>query len=655
VARTAQEAERRFGTQTRTLEPLYSLADFCYLVRREVIATIGAADEGYGLGPCWEMDYNIRAARAGFRGVWACAAFVHRAPFTARRRREEARRFEASKHRYQDKVCALRLRGTKPTYEPHCRGDACEHFAPSGMLQFALPLPAAAPLAEASSPRPPVEPRSELSPGQAPAGRLPAPGGGSISVREDTLVSCIMPTYNRRGFVPQAVRCFLSQDYTTTELLIVDDGTDPIRDCLPDDPRIRYAHLDHKLTIGAKRNLACGQARGTVIVHWDDDDWYPPWRVRAQLRALLDHPADLCGSSTLFYYEIATDRSWRYAYAGRGAPWLAGNTLAYRKSLWDRGHFADLQVGEDTRFVWNAAARSVFDLADPALCVGMIHPGNTSPKITGGSYWRPQPGAAIHELLGGDLLSYRTRPSRESADAATPLVSCIMPTYNRRAFVALALRGFLSQEYPNKELLIVDDGTDPVRDLVEGMPSVHYLRLTRRGSIGGKRNLACREARGEIIAHWDDDDWYGPERLRYQAAPILSGDADLSGLENSYMLDICSGQFWAMSRELHRRMFEGDIHGGTLMYRRAFLEQGLRYPEVNLAEDALLIRRALAGGKRLARLDNPALFIYMRHRKNAWRFEPGHFLEEAGWQRIAPPTSFPPATLDAYRAAVTTR
>src|SRR5262245_25761288 len=55
IARTAQEAALRFGGEVRTLEPLYSLADFCYVVRREVVGTIGAADESYSLGPCWEM------------------------------------------------------------------------------------------------------------------------------------------------------------------------------------------------------------------------------------------------------------------------------------------------------------------------------------------------------------------------------------------------------------------------------------------------------------------------------------------------------------------------------------------------------------------------------------------------------------------------
>jgi GT2 family glycosyltransferase len=125
VIRTAAKAVQRFNRTWRTLEPLYSLADFCYAVRREVVEAIGGADEGYGLGPCWEMDYNIRAARAGWQGVWACAAYVYRSPVTVRRRRDEALYFEVSKRRYQDKFCGARLRGEKKDYRSHCRGDAC--------------------------------------------------------------------------------------------------------------------------------------------------------------------------------------------------------------------------------------------------------------------------------------------------------------------------------------------------------------------------------------------------------------------------------------------------------------------------------------------------------------------------------------------------
>jgi GT2 family glycosyltransferase len=193
IARTAQQARKQFGTIAVPLEPLHSLADFCYAVKRELVEAIGAADESYQFGPCWEMDYNVRAHRAGFRGVWARASYVHRSPFSARRAREEAHFFEASKRRYQDKFCGLRLQGARPDYEPHCRGDACEHFAPPRLVKLYLPLPDATTLHRS------VEP----------------------------LVSCIMVTRNRPEFVLQSIRYFERQDYANRELIIVDDGDEP--------------------------------------------------------------------------------------------------------------------------------------------------------------------------------------------------------------------------------------------------------------------------------------------------------------------------------------------------------------------------------------------------------------------------------------------
>jgi glycosyltransferase involved in cell wall biosynthesis len=106
-----------------------------------------------------------------------------------------------------------------------------------------------------------------------------------------------------------------------------------------------------------------------------------------------------------------------------------------------------------------------------------------------------------------------------------PLISCIMPTYNRRSFVPQAIFYSLHQNYPNKELIIVDDGDDAVGDLVPADERIRYIRSPGRQSIGLKRNLACEEARGSIIAYWDDDDWYA-SWWPYETAEIqrLMGD-----------------------------------------------------------------------------------------------------------------------------------
>ena len=647
VADAAREAERRFCGANRTLEPLYSLADFCYVVRREVIERVGGADERYGLGPCWEMDYNIRAARAGFRGVWASTAYVHRSPFTTRRRIQELQRFEASRHLYQDKFCGRRLRGSHGSYRLHCSGDVCPNFAPSDLVAIYRPLdggiaavPAPSPSCGACSSQDTTSEQIQNRPAIAVADEAP-------------LVTCIMPTADRPAFVPQAIRAFQRQDYPRSELLIVDDGAGSIEGCVPSSDRIRYLRVTDRRTIGAKRNLACAEARGELILHWDDDDWYPPSRIRRQMTALLERRVDLCGTSTLMFYDASADRAWEYRYEPNGVKWVCGTSLLYRKAFWQRHKFSDIQVGEDAQFIWSGMGASLFDMRDSTLCVAMVHKGNTSPKDTAATFWHSRPASQVHELLGDDVWLYRTASPADRT--GMPLVSCIMPTYNRRRLVPLAVRLFHQQDYPSRELIVIDDGDDPVEDLVGRAEGVRYFRLPGRKSIGAKRNFGCEQARGDIIAHWDDDDWYAPDRLRYQVGPIVAGVADITGLDSGPVLDVTTASFWTTRHDLHRRMFAGNVHGGTLVFRRQLLTSGIRYPDVSLAEDAWLLQMLQLKGSRLRRLSNPGVFVYVRHDRNAWReYAPGTFIDPKGWERVAPPASFPDDALASLQAAVTT-
>ena len=138
VRRDAALLATRFGSSARSLAPLYSLGAFCYAVRREVVEAIGQADPAYGEGPCWEMDYNARAARAGFAGLWVGAAYVYRPPGPAHVVRRQGELLKQNTYLYQDRLCGLQLRNERTDYEPHCLGDACEHFAPEGLVDREL-------------------------------------------------------------------------------------------------------------------------------------------------------------------------------------------------------------------------------------------------------------------------------------------------------------------------------------------------------------------------------------------------------------------------------------------------------------------------------------------------------------------------------------
>ncbi|MCX8560175.1 glycosyltransferase family 2 protein [Mycolicibacterium mucogenicum] len=216
------------------------------------------------------------------------------------------------------------------------------------------------------------------------------------------LVSCIMPTYNRRRFVPGAIRYFLKQDYPNRELVIVDDGPDCVADLVPDDPMIRYVQLPGRHTIGAKRNIACEHATGELIAHWDDDDWSAPWRLTYQVKMFGGLDTDVCGLSALYFSDPDGGRAWLYKYPSGRRPWVAGGTFCYRRRLWAQAPFPDTSYAEDNGYLWHGKTKSVGVLDDSSFYVARVHGGNTCQKDVRDSWWHPLRVAEVAAVMGSD-------------------------------------------------------------------------------------------------------------------------------------------------------------------------------------------------------------------------------------------------------------
>jgi glycosyltransferase involved in cell wall biosynthesis len=216
-------------------------------------------------------------------------------------------------------------------------------------------------------------------------------------------VSCVMPTRDRRPFVARAIAYFLRQDHPDRELVIADDGDDPVSDLARGSPLIRYVWLERRLVLGEKRNVVNDLTEGEILLHWDDDDWSAPNRISRQVSLLQATGADLCGAGDQVYYRPSTDRAWRYRYPQRDC-WVAGNTLCYLRSRWKEHPFEPVPEGEDNRFV--RAGRRPVEVAG-VFHIGILHPGNASPKRTYGSRWSHEPAATVHRHLGPDLALYR--------------------------------------------------------------------------------------------------------------------------------------------------------------------------------------------------------------------------------------------------------
>jgi hypothetical protein len=365
------------------------------------------------------------------------------------------------------------------------------------------------------------------------------------------------------------------------------------------------------------------EAKGPIIATWDALTWYAPDRLAQQVRELMSTSAQrLVGASVLGY-----DPQLRLARSLHDPATLEQATLIARAHAWDQ--FA------------TPARRG--ERGDLAVRFGPV----------GGDRETSDPGALgdVAALIGSELDAYAVAVVTASFRAPwQPAVSCLMPTYNRRPFVARAIRYFRQQDYPDKELVVIDDGEDRVEDLVPtDDPSIRYLRLDQRATIGRKRQIACEAADGDVMVQWDDDDWYGPTRVSRQVAPLASGTADISGILKGYLMDLPAFRFYRGGPPLHDGYLHSWIIAGTLAFTRHAWRSSGGYPDTSLGEEVSLLRQVSERGGRVAPIVNDGMYVCVRHSANSWRLYYDADRGPGGWTELAPPDFIPAEDLGFYR------
>lgn len=165
-----------------------------------------------------------------------------------------------------------------------------------------------------------------------------------------------------------------------------------------------------------------------------------------------------------------------------------------------------------------------------------------------------------------------------------PLVTAICLTRNRRQWLPLAIRYFQAQTYPSRELLILADGEN-VSDLIPDDPQIRLVEVPIGLKIGAKRNLGCELARGEIICHWDDDDFSAPQRIAMQVARLLESGKSVAGYSPMYFQD--SARVWWKCQAFGPRVI-----GTSLMYRKGWWA-ARRFPDKQIGEENGFITEAL--------------------------------------------------------------
>jgi glycosyltransferase involved in cell wall biosynthesis len=150
-----------------------------------------------------------------------------------------------------------------------------------------------------------------------------------------------------------------------------------------------------------------------------------------------------------------------------------------------------------------------------------------------------------------------------------PLVSVIVPTYNRPDYLREAVQSALRQNYSNMEILVRDNAsTDETRKVVQSFSDSRIRYHRHAENVGPTENVigGCREARGEYIAHLHDDDAWEPDFLEKLVPPLQQNSGAAIAFCDHYIID-ASGL-----------IDPPRTHRNTVRWKRHALRPGLHCP-----------------------------------------------------------------------------
>ncbi|GBC61635.1 glycosyl transferase [Desulfonema ishimotonii] len=206
-----------------------------------------------------------------------------------------------------------------------------------------------------------------------------------------------------------------------------------------------------------------------------------------------------------------------------------------------------------------------------------------------------------------------------------PLISIIIPVYNRKTFIVDALTSALAQTWPCLEIIVVDDGSDDgTWEVLETFePDIIRVRQPRNMGQSAARNRGITLCRGDYILFLDSDDALLPDALEnlwtalwplecrnpawgFSYGKRLTCNERLEPVKVRHRKRYCSGEV------LPRMLSDHFIHTGTYLVRKSYVESVGGFKEDLAAKEDLLFNLSLAARCRFIFTDRP-IVRYRRH------------------------------------------
>ena len=196
----------------------------------------------------------------------------------------------------------------------------------------------------------------------------------------------------------------------------------------------------------------------------------------------------------------------------------------------------------------------------------------------------------------------------------TPFISICTPTFNRRPFIPFMIKCFEHQTYPNDKIewIIIDDGTDPIGDLVKHVPQVKYYYYNEKMVLGKKRNIMHSKCSGDIIIYMDDDDYYPPERFSHAVQTLVNNP--------TYLIAGCSEMhiYFASQQKVYQCGPYKEFHStaASFAFRKELLQQTSFNDDNALAEERHFLKNYTIPLKQLDCLKTIMVFSHKHNSLN---------------------------------------
>jgi glycosyltransferase involved in cell wall biosynthesis len=356
------------------------------------------------------------------------------------------------------------------------------------------------------------------------------------------MVSVVMPCYRQGEFLQEAVGSVVGQTFADWELIIVNDGS-------PDDTsavasRLMTAYPDKSIRliekanggVSSARNTGIAAARGAYILPLDADDLIRPTMLEKTVAVLEQRPDVAIAYTDITHFGVADLTIQAAEFDAEKIP--HGNQLnccsLYRREAWELcGGYRPFHWGyEDWDFWVNCTAHGLRARRIPESL--LLYRVKDSSRDTVAVEHDRELRARI--VLNHPRLYSPKRIEEASATLqaspmpdvpSSPLVSVIVPTFNRPELLCEAIDSILGQTLQNFEIIVINDAGIDVTGWIAGRDTagrIRYLQHPTNRGIAAARNTGLNVARGTYIAYLDDDDIYYKDHLA-----VLVREAETTG------------------------------------------------------------------------------------------------------------------------------